>query len=1390
MSAERDYLQSHVFARIERECIRRGVQFTPIDLRWGITADEATSGQVVRICLEEIERCAPYFIGFIGERYGWVPRPEDIGNFMELYEEFPLFESPHVQELSVTEMEMLHGALNRQNEVKAAFFLRSEELTQRLSLKGDPTDFYDADHASSIRLKTLKNTLKASGLSVERYEEIETFGQQIERVLIAMLEADFPLQDHSDEIAKQSALHDNRAQLLQRFYLSPDSISALAQTERQMGGQLTFIQGATGLGKSAALTSLAAELKSEHHHTILHYASLDERPSPQLFVKRICELICTQLELNEEASDSMDELTDLLFDLFEAWHFGSEDHLTLLIDDIDLWRDGEWGSALQWLPPELPRGLSMIASISDHSWLNILEEGWAHIPLKHLELQPLTNDELLSFSERYLGSYRKRLSHDQLLVLSHSPLFHSPQALKIMLAELKSYGSFEGLDDLIQRGVQAPDVMSLCALHLEGQEAAFGRHHVQALYTVLFCAQAGLNEPDLAAYLGCSQLELSQLSLSSSEHIEGLGGSLSLSHPSIRETISRRYQITPSQLNAERARLANWLGKRPASFERTVHQLKLYQALDDQHSLLKLLCDLDRVEHVLGTREWLTFWRWSGRSSELGALYEQSFKGYGVELPTLEALCMAYEEGHDKLMTQPSEQPQALVIIAGQLSGPISDFEDHERGLRLQLWAHLNHNALTYENDEDHRRSLISQSLSLAMLFSRAGLDEQSIKAYQVIRSEAQGRYRGVYLEATHNLALTLKFFGRYEQVESLLMEAVKGYTDLYSPENPTTLTASQTLASYYHEIGRFQQALSLSEEVLALLRRRQGSAHDGTLAMMNNFALIYSDAGHHDQAIELLQECYEGMCELYGEGHPKSLQALSNLANTQSSSGEQIESYELAKRILEEREQSLGPEHLDTLTSLYNVALIIKEEGEYEEAEQMLKRVCEGRASQLGTLHAETLTAQHVYAEILEELGEDERAQTLRLEVLEKRRTTLGEEHPDTLQSYTVQGIVHAMNEELDEAYEIFKRVYEVRLKTLGLAHDSTLEAIANLALCLASRDEEEEAISLMRESLTKLFEGNDPPAMSSNLQSQLLELYVEREDEEAWQFADLFLKRHERCEIPCSPEYFEVWSEVINHLAQLDEEEAASFAERWARNKRTDLEEDPMRLGDLCKALSETMQELDEDERALPYHLELITIASQVYGAESDEVQRVQFALGQLYETLDEREQSEQIYRQLYLALKEDVRADKEFFAEVMSTLGQLLFELYPEEKEERRSLFKKVEQMKRSAEEEQGYELALIQAHLGWEQLIDGSFKEAQGLFRLVRESDELDELCELGLVDDWELIWCQLGDALVSLSLGLKKKRKPLLRKVRKLYQALEEELGDEHPRCIAIQCLLP
>jgi len=116
MQAERDRLAKFVFPELRRRCRERGVEFTEVDLRWGVTEEQAERGEVLPVCLAEIDNCRPYFIGLLGERYGFVPDRID----PELERRQPWLTEHRSQ--NITALEILHGVLNDPRMAERAFF--------------------------------------------------------------------------------------------------------------------------------------------------------------------------------------------------------------------------------------------------------------------------------------------------------------------------------------------------------------------------------------------------------------------------------------------------------------------------------------------------------------------------------------------------------------------------------------------------------------------------------------------------------------------------------------------------------------------------------------------------------------------------------------------------------------------------------------------------------------------------------------------------------------------------------------------------------------------------------------------------------------------------------------------------------------------------------------------------------------------------------------------------------------------------------------------------------------------------------------------------------------------------------------------------------------------
>src|ERR1035437_5233697 len=106
MVSERDELVKQVFPALRHLAESRGVTWAAVDLRWGVTENQKKEGELLSICLEEVDRCRPYFIGLLGERYGTVPGKFE-AKAVQLY--------PWIEDhpgASFTGLEIVHGVFS------------------------------------------------------------------------------------------------------------------------------------------------------------------------------------------------------------------------------------------------------------------------------------------------------------------------------------------------------------------------------------------------------------------------------------------------------------------------------------------------------------------------------------------------------------------------------------------------------------------------------------------------------------------------------------------------------------------------------------------------------------------------------------------------------------------------------------------------------------------------------------------------------------------------------------------------------------------------------------------------------------------------------------------------------------------------------------------------------------------------------------------------------------------------------------------------------------------------------------------------------------------------------------------------------------------------------
>lgn len=267
MQAERDEIQKNITPQLRALARAYGEDIRFCDLRWGVNTAELDSEEgakkVLSVCLDEIDKCKPYILVLLGERYGWIPDGKLLLNAARR-KHFEL----HELEKSVTALEIEYGALNNPEALKKTIFMFREPLPEADSVyKGE-----DAEHTA--RLEALKNRIrKLAGNRVFSYRvqwdreknrpvALEQFSEIVTEQLRRLLENDWKayaeLSDAEREYRKHWGWVESKAaQFAGRQKLLAEC-KALEHQNRSL-----LLNGDAGNGKSTLCARLIAGYREQ-----------------------------------------------------------------------------------------------------------------------------------------------------------------------------------------------------------------------------------------------------------------------------------------------------------------------------------------------------------------------------------------------------------------------------------------------------------------------------------------------------------------------------------------------------------------------------------------------------------------------------------------------------------------------------------------------------------------------------------------------------------------------------------------------------------------------------------------------------------------------------------------------------------------------------------------------------------------------------------------------------------------------------------------------------------------------------------------------------------------------------------------------------------------------
>lgn len=1022
MQAERDELAKRIFPQLRKLCENRGVIWGEVDLRWGVTDEQKAEGKVLPICLAEIHRCRPYFVGLLGERYGWVP--DKIAT--------PLLErEPWLDELrgrSVTELEILHGVLNNPQMAEHAFFYfrdpsyinsLSPEQQQLFREVPSPEDLQQigADQAArraedrKRKLALLKKRIRESGFTVRQdYPDPRALGELVLEDLTKLINRLFPEGSAPDPLDREAAEHEAFARSRVGVYIGRQEYFDRLDAHARGDGPPLVVLGESGSGKSALLANWSIRYRAAHPEEmlLLHFIGATSASADwAAMLRRIMGEFKRRFGIEQEIPDKPDALR-LAFanSLYMA---AAKGRVVIVLDALNQLEDRDQAPDLVWLTPEVPANVRLVLSTLPGRPLDDLRKrGWPT-----LQIEPLNAEERKQVIVEYLAQSTHALSPARLDRVAGAQAAANPLYLRALLQELLLWGEHETLGQRIEHYLSAANVPDLYQKILERYEQDYERERpslVRDAMSLLWAARRGLSEAELMDLLGSNGQPLprahwSPLYLAAEQSLVNRSGLIGFFHDYFRAAVRNNYLRNEQEQKQAHLRLADYFEPHEIG-DRKLDELswQLRQA-EAWERLKTCLTDLEmfrrltaKEKHYELTEHWVAI----GNRCDMAEVYQESLREYEKSAPTEEDLA------------------DALSSI----------------GLFFELTG-------KYERAE--------------LLLRRA----------LVIIENKLGCKHVVTARSLTNLAVVLYRIGNYDEAEPLYRKAAAIEAKIFGPEDYSTAATLSNLAALLRDKGDYEAAEPLYRQALAIRQKTLGTEHRDTAQSLANLAGLLWNKGDYPQSESFFRQALAVSKRVLGQEHPDTAQILIDLANLLWSKSDYNGAEPLHRQVLAIRRMVLGPKHPFTATALNDLALVLTCKSDYAGAEPLYREALAINTEVLGPEHSATASILHNLGELFFYKGDYAEAERLFRQELAISERTLGAEHPEMASSLGDLAALLELKRDYDGAEPLFRRALALRRKLLGMEHPYTALSLRALAQLLWRKGNYEDAEPLYRQAL-----------------------------------------------------------------------------------------------------------------------------------------------------------------------------------------------------------------------------------------------------------------------------------------------------------------------------------
>lgn len=566
MRMERDYLVKFIFPQLRKLCESRGVIWGEVDLRWGVTDEQVAEGKVLPTCLEEIKRCQPYFLGLLGERYGWIPNeiPDD------LIEREPWLKEHLHGKTSITELEILHGVLRNPGMAGHAYFYFRDPAYADAIHEKERGDFAASNIGDAEKLMHLKDTIRRSGFPVhENYPNPQALGNLVLTDLTRVINDLFPDGSQPAPLDREAMDHEAYAQSRRRVYVGRQQYFDRLNTHATASDPRPLvILGEAGSGKTALLANWVVRYRQMHPDTLMLHHYIGATPYSADWAAMLRRLM-REFKRRFAIQQDIPEQSDALRSVFPDWLYmaAAKGRVVLVLDALNQLEDRDGALDLVWLPLRIPENVRIVVSTLPGRTLDEIEKrNW---PTLKVEL--LSPDERRKLITEYLAQYAKSLSPLRVERIVAAPPASNPLYVRALLDELRLISTHEELEERINDYLKAKAPNELYDKIIARWEDDYGQDLVRQSLSLIWAARRGLSEAELLDLLGKDGQQLPRATwtpyyLSAESSLVSQCGLLTFSHGYVSESVAKRYFQSENVARCAHEVLADYFSNQPLLF--------------------------------------------------------------------------------------------------------------------------------------------------------------------------------------------------------------------------------------------------------------------------------------------------------------------------------------------------------------------------------------------------------------------------------------------------------------------------------------------------------------------------------------------------------------------------------------------------------------------------------------------------------------------------------------------------------------------------------------------------------------------------------------------------------------------------------------------------------